>query len=153
MAGKITACILLILCVFMCSCYPELSVQQYDKLKEDLVELDEQRNVLEAELASVTEELETIKTSTKDIRMFVDFLAKLVSTQSSEMLLVGEFDTEALIEAKDELVASGDKLGDEDISYYLTLIDPENEDQTVAVYYKIIEYCLKNIKEKLTVSS
>jgi len=152
MAGKIIVIVLVALCLSLSSCYPELSVQQYDKLKEDLAELDEQHTELETELELVKTELKEIKTRNQEIRAYIDFMVQLVSTQSSESLLKGEFDTGALIEAKEQLLTAAEILEDVDISYYLSLIDPENEDETVGVYYKVIEYCLKNIKQKLTLS-
>lgn len=142
MAGKILVGALVALSLLLSSCYPELSVQQYDKLKEDLVELDIQRQELLAELAAIEDkDLET--------RTYVSFLEKLVSTQSSERILTGEFDVVSLINAKAELMSAAENLGDNDITYYLGLMDGEKESQTVAAYYKAIEYCFKKIKQNL----
>ena len=97
-------------------------------------------------------ELEEIKTKNTEVRAYIDFLVQLVSTQNSESLLEGEFDTNALIESKDKLLESAEKLKDSDIEYYLSLISPENEAETVGVYYKAIERCLKEIKQELAVN-
>ncbi len=142
MAGKILVGILVVLSLLLSSCYPELSVQQYDKLKEDLVKLDIQRQELEAQLTAI--KAKNAKTLT-----YVDFLNKLVSTQSSEMILTGEFDVGSLINASSELMNIAESLGDNDIIYYLGLMNAENESQTVAAYYKAVEYCLKKIKQNL----
>ncbi len=141
--------ILAVICLLISSCYPELSVQQYDRLKEDLLELDEQRQELSTELIAVRAELEEIKTKNQEIRNYIDFLVQLVSTQSSEGLLEGEFDVQSLVKAKDNLLSTAATLEDGNITYYLGLIEPENESQTIAGYYKAIEYCIKNIKMKL----
>ena len=151
MAWKSIIVILLGLCLFASSCYPELSVQQYDKLKEDLEKLDEERTELEQEVTSLSEELEEIKVKNTEVRAYIDFLVQLVSTQNSESLLEGEFDTEALVESKEKLLESAEKLQDSEIEYYLSLINPENEAQTVGVYYKTIERCLKEIKQELAI--
>jgi predicted nuclease with TOPRIM domain len=149
MARKILIGFLVAICFILSSCYPELSVQQYDRLKEDLLELDEQRQELSRELIAVREELDEIKAKNQEIREYVNFLVQLVATQSSEGLLEGKFDTESLAEAKENLLSTAENLEDGNITYYLGLIDPDNESQTIAVYYKAIEYCLKNIKSQL----
>jgi septal ring factor EnvC (AmiA/AmiB activator) len=153
MAWKSIIVILLGLCLFASSCYPELSVQQYDKLKEDLEKLDEERTELEQEVTSLSEELEEIKVKNTEVRGYVNFLVQLVSTQNSESLLEGEFDTDALVESKEKLLASAEALQDSDIEYYLSLISPENEAGTAGVYYKVIETCLKEIKQELAVKT
>ena len=76
-------------------------------------------------------------------------MVQLIATQNSESLLKGEFDVAALAAAKDALLESANKLEDQDIHYYMTLIDEENEAETVGAYYKAIEYCIKNIKLEL----
>ena len=96
-------------------------------------------------------ELEEIKAKNTEVRSYIDFLVKLVSTQNTESLLEGEFDTNALVESKETLLESAEKLQDSDIEYYLSLINPENEAETVGVYYKAIEICLKEIKQELAV--
>jgi septal ring factor EnvC (AmiA/AmiB activator) len=151
MAWKSIIIVFIGLCLFVSSCYPELSVQQYDKLKEDLEKLDEQRTELEQEVAILSTELEDIKTKNTEVRAYIDFLVQLVSTQNTESLLEGEFDTNALVESKEKLLESARKLNDSEIEYYLSLINPENEAETVGVYYKAIEICLKAIKQELAV--
>ena len=151
MAWKSIIIVLIGLCLFVSSCYPELSVQQYDKLKEDLEKLDEKRTELEQEVDSLSLELDEIKEKNTEVRTYIDFLVQLVSTQNSESLLKGEFDVEALVQEKDKLLESAVKLKDSEIEYYISLISPENEAQTVGVYYKAIERCLKEIKQELEV--
>jgi septal ring factor EnvC (AmiA/AmiB activator) len=160
MAWKSILIVFIGMCLFVSSCYPELSVQQYDKLKEDLEILDEQRtelkqevNSLSTEVSSLSTELEEIKTKNTEVRAYVDFLVQLVSTQNSESLLEGEFDTEALVESKEMLLESAETLKDSQIEYYLSLINPENEAETVGVYYKVIEDCLKEIKQELAIKA
>ena len=153
MARKSLIVIFIGLCFLLSSCYPELSVQQYDKLKEDLQKLDEQRVELEQEVALLSMELEEIKTKNTEVRAYINFLVQLVSTQNSESLLQGEFDTKALVASKETLLESAEKLKDSEIEYYLSLINPENEAETVGVYYKAIEECLKAIKQELAVKA
>lgn len=160
MAWKSILIVFIGMCLFVSSCYPELSVQQYDKLKEDLEILDEQRtelkqevNSLSTEVSSLSTELEEIKTKNTEVRAYVDFLVQLVSTQNSESLLEGEFDTGALVESKEMLLESAETLKDSQIEYYLSLINPENEAETVGVYYKVIEDCLKEIKQELAIKA
>ena len=152
MAWKSILIVFIGMCLFVSSCYPELSVQQYDKLKEDLEKLDEERTelvqevaALSTEVTSLSMELEEIKTKNTEVRAYIDFLVQLVSTQNTESLLEGEFDTNALVESKDNLLESAENLKDSEIEYYLSLINPENEAETVGVYYKAIEECLKAI--------
>ena len=149
MAKKILVGVLIVLSLLLCSCYPELSVQQYDKLKEDLVALDVQRQELEGKVATLEEELATLKEKNEKTRAYVDFLEKLVSTQSSERILMGEFDVESLVDSEAELMSTAESLGDNEVIYYLGLMNHENESQTVGAYYKVIEYCLKNMKQNL----
>jgi septal ring factor EnvC (AmiA/AmiB activator) len=148
----IIAVSVLCLCFSVVSCYPELSVQQYDKLKEDISLLNEQTETLKTELEEVTAALNTIKEKNSEVRQYLDFMVQLISTQSSEGLLAGEFDVIALANAKDALVTAAGILQDSDISYYVSLIDAEKEAETVGAYYKAIEYCLKNIRQKLAVN-
>ncbi len=142
MAVKILVGVLVALSLLLSSCYPELSVQQYDRLKNDLVELDIQRQELEAQLTA-------LKAKNAETLTYVDFLNKLVSTQSSEMILSGQFDVGSLIDSSTELTSVAESLGDSDIIYYLGLMNAENESQTVTAYYKVIEYCLKKLKQNL----
>ena len=152
MTRKIIVLAFMALCLCLSSCYPELSVQQYDDLREDLAEMDEERMALREELASVKEELDAFKEKNGQIKVYVDFMVQLIGTQNSESLLVGEFDVNALAEAKDTLIEASEKLENGEIHYYMSLIDPENEPGTVGAYYKAIEYCIKNIKQKLGVT-
>ena len=152
MAWKSLIIVFIGLCLFIASCYPELSVQQYDKLKEDIEKLDEKRTELEQEVALLSLELEEIKAKNTEVRSYIDFLVKLVATQNTESLLEGEFDTNALIESKEILLESAEKLQDSEIVFYLSLISPENETETVGVYYKAIETCLKEIKQELAIN-
>ncbi|UCC17304.1 MAG: hypothetical protein JSU58_01810, partial [Dehalococcoidales bacterium] len=101
--------------------------------------------------ASLSMELEEIKAKNTEVRSYIDFLVQLVSTQNSESLLQGEFDTNALVESKEKLLEFAEKLQDSEIEYYLSLINPENEAETVGVYYKAIEECLKAIKQELAI--
>ena len=149
MAGKILVGVLIVLSLLLCSCYPELSVQQYDKLKEDLVELDVQRQELEEEVATLEEEVAALEEKNAKTLAYVEFLVKLVSTQSSERILTGEFDVGSLVDSGAELMSTAEILGDNEVIYYLGLINHENESQTVGAYYKVIEYCLKNMKQNL----
>ena len=146
MAGKILVGVLLALSLLLSSCYPELSVQQYDKLREDLAEMDIQRQELEVELETIKAENEE---KDAEMRAYVGFLEKLVSTQSSERILTGEFDVDSLVDAKDALTDVAESLGDNEITYYLGLMNRENGSQTVAAYYKVVEYCLKKMKQNL----
>jgi len=142
MAGKILVGVLVTLSLLLVSCYPELSVQQYDRLKDDLVALDVERQELQAELAA-------IEVKNAETLAYIEFLDKLVSTQSSEKILAGQFDGEALADAKAELTSVAESLGDNDIIHYLGLMERDNESQTIVAYYKLIEYCLKKMKQNL----
>ena len=142
MAGKILIGVLVALSLLLVSCYPELSVQQYDRLKDDLVALDIERQELRVELAA-------IEVKNAETLAYIDFLDKLVSTQSSEMILSGQFDVGSLADAKAELTSVAESLGDNDIIYYLGLMERDNESQTIAAYYKVIEYCVKKMKQNL----
>ncbi len=142
MIRKILLSVLVALSLLLSSCYPELSVQQYDKLRKDLAELDAQHQELEAELTA-------LEAKNAETLAYVNFLDKLVSTQKSEMILSGQFDVASLINSKAELTSIAESLGDGEISYYLGLMDAENKGQTVTAYYKVIEYCLKKMKQNL----
>ncbi len=153
MAKKILIGILVTLSLLLTSCYPELSVQQYDKLKEDLVALDVQRAELETEVESLKADIEVLELKDKledaETRNYVLFLEKMMSTQSSERILTGEFDVASLVSSKDALIKLAEDLGGSEISYYLELMDSDNETQTVAAYYKTMEYCFKEMKQTL----
>lgn len=153
MKKKLLIGFLLALSLLFTSCYPELSVQQYDKLKEDLEALDVKRAELELEIDSLTENIELLKAedAAEDavtIR-YVRFLEKIISTQSSERLLSGEFDVDSLVNSKEVLNEMANELGDSKVGYYLELFDSNNSTQTVAAYYKTIEYCFKEMKLNL----
>lgn len=142
MAGKVLLGVILAFSLLLSSCYPELSVQQYGKLRQDLAALDTERQELRAELTA-------LKTKNAEALAYVRFLDKLESTQSSEKILLGQFDVDSLISAKGELTSLANNLGDNEIVYFLGLMKTDNESQTVPAYYKVIEYCLKKIKQKL----
>ena len=149
MAGKILVGVLVTLSLLLVSCYPELSVQQYDRLKDDLVALDIERQELQAELAAIEVKNAAIEVKNAETLAYIEFLDKLVSTQSSEKILAGQFDGEALADAKAELTSVAESLGDNDIIHYLGLMERDNESQTIVAYYKVIEYCLKKMKQNL----
>lgn len=149
MARKILFGVLIVSILLLSSCYPELSVQQYDKLKEDLAELDVQHQELVNELVALEEEYAALKEKNAKTLTYVGFLVKLASTQSSERILTGEFDVESLVDLKDELMDYAENLGDNEIQYYLGLINRWNQSETVAAYYKVVEYCLKKMKQNL----
>ncbi len=156
MAVKILLGILVAFSLLLSACYPELSVQQYDKLRQDLENLDTDRQellvqvaVLGAERTALQAELAEVRTKNAITGAYIDFLNKIVSTQSSEKVLEGGFDVEALIEAGDELVAAAEDLADSESVYFLGLLDSEDESLTVSAYYKVIEFCVKRIKQNL----
>ena len=142
MAGKVILGILLTSSLLLSSCYPELSVQQYDKLRQDIAALDTERQQLSTELAA-------LKTKNAKTLAYVAFLDKLESTQISVKILSGQFDTSSLINASANLTSMAKDLRDNEIVYSLGLMKPDNDSQTVQAYYKIVEYCLKKIKQNL----
>ena len=156
MAAKIVIGILLVFSMLLSACYPELSIQQYDKLRNDLDELDTDRRKLMVEVAELGAEREALQVELAEAKnrdvitgAYIDFLNQMVSTQSSEKVLAGGFDVGALIEFEGELTAAAEILEDGEIVYFLGLLDTENESQTVSAYYKVIEYCIKRIKQNL----
>ena len=153
MVKKILIGVLLTLSLLFTSCYPELSVQQYDELKEDLVALDVKRSELEAEVESLKADITALQAAQQAVileaRAYIVFLERMVSTQSSERILTGEFDVESLVNSKDVLVETAKDLGETNVSYYLELMNSDNESQTVAAYYKTMEYCFKELKKIL----
>jgi predicted nuclease with TOPRIM domain len=149
MARRILTGILIALSLLFTSCYPKLSVQQYDQLKKDIEALDVERQELQTENQELQTELATIKANNTEIRAYIGFLEKLMSTQSSEKILLGEFDIESLANHKEELISAAESLKDSEIIYFLGLMNGNNESETVGAYYKVIEYCIKNIKQKL----
>ncbi|MFC2022453.1 hypothetical protein ACFLTR_04540 [Chloroflexota bacterium] len=156
MCRKVLVGTLLALSLLLNSCYPELSVQQYDKLKSDIAALDTERKELEAKLSTLEVKLSTLEVELRAIEAknvetlaYVNFLEKVLSAQSSELILSGQFDIETLIDSSVELTSTAEKLGNDDIIYYLGLFDSDNETQSVGAYYKVIEYSLKNIKQNL----
>ncbi|MFC1991433.1 hypothetical protein ACFLVC_01715 [Chloroflexota bacterium] len=156
MTFKILVGVLLVFSLLLSSCYPELSVQQYGKLREDLDALDIERHelrvkvaTLEAEVGALETELASMKAKNPSTQAYIEFLYKMVSTQSSAKILEGEFDVGALITARDGLTIAAEEMGDSEIIYFLGLMDTENESQSVSAYYKIIEHCVKQIKQNL----
>ena len=143
MVLKVLLAIVIAFGLLLTSCYPELSVQQYDKLRKDIAELDVQRQALE-------KELEALKGQHAETRAYVELLNKMVSTQSSEKLLAGQFDVPSLIKAKSDLLKLANSLQDNEIAYFLGLMKEDNQSQTMAAYYKVIEYCLKKISQNLS---
>ena len=143
-------------CFLLTSCYPELSVQQYDKLKEDLDVLNHQSAALEEELNHVNSENEALQTNNAqmiannaEIKSYVDFITKLLATQNSEGQLNGKFDVQSLVEAKDSLLVAADNLTDGNIYRYISIIGPDNEVETMGAYYQALSTCIRNIKQKL----
>jgi len=153
MVKKILIGVLMTLSLLFTSCYPELSVQQYDKLKEDLVALDAKRAELEAEVASLKADIVELQAAQQvtnaETRAYIVFLERMVSTQSSARILTGEFDVQSLVNSKDRLIETAGDLKGSKVTYFLELMDSENESQTVAAYYKTIEYCFKEMKKIL----
>jgi predicted nuclease with TOPRIM domain len=149
MARRILTCILIALSLLFTSCYPKLSVQQYDQLKKDIEALDVERQELQTENQELQTELATIKANNTEIRAYIGFLEKLMSTQSSEKILLGEFDIESLVNHKEELISEAESLKDNEIIYFLGVMNSKNESETIGAYYKVIEYCIKDIKQKL----
>jgi chromatin segregation and condensation protein Rec8/ScpA/Scc1 (kleisin family) len=153
MAKKILIGLMIGLSLLFTSCYPELSVQQYDKLKEDLKALDVKRAELETEIESLQANIAVIEANNAqvhaEVRGYLSFLEKMVSTQSSERILTGEFDVESLVKAKETLKDLAADLEESKVFYYLDMMNTENESQTVGAYYKAIEYSLKEMKSKL----
>jgi len=140
---------LIVFSLLLSSCYPELSVQQYDKLREDLEALDIERQELRVKATALENELVDIKAKSQAISAYIELMHELVSTQSSAKILEGEFDVESLIGSGDELTRAAEELEDSEVIYFLSLMDPENESQTVSAYYKIIETCVKKIRQNL----
>lgn len=157
MTKRLMLAVLVLLTVAFTACYPELSVQQYDKLKEDIEALDIQRQQLEAKVAGLEAQIEELSgqntallENNDVVRSYIDLLHKLVSTQNSEKVLYGQFDAEALIEAREELIEEAEKLPEsENIVYFLELMNSDNQSHTVGAYYKVVEYSVKAIKQNL----
>lgn len=162
MGRKFIIAILIFLSLLIASCYPELSVQQYDQLKADLEALDSQRQglveevialsgqvgALQEQVTTLVAEIEASQVNDLVALAYIDFLDKLVSTQT-ELILRGQFDIEALVEASEGLMDEAADLKNSDIIYYLGLMTPDNQIETVAAYYKIIEATVKNIRINL----
>ncbi|MDP2730674.1 MAG: hypothetical protein Q8O55_09335 [Dehalococcoidales bacterium] len=149
MPKKILVVSLLALSLLLLSCYPELSAQQYDKLRKELAELDARRQELEAKNQVLEAELTAFKEKNTETLTYVKFLDKLVTTQKSEMILSGQFDARSLISSSANLTSFAESMEDGDINFYLGLMKPENESQIVTVYYKVIEYSLKKMRQNL----
>jgi len=153
---KVLVGILLILSLLLASCYPELSVQQYDELREELAVMDIERNELKERLVAMDKErgelvmdLAVIEVKNAETLNYVQFLGEVLSVQSPQMILSGEFDVAAVVAHKDELIIAADKLEDSEIVYYLGLMNPDDESQSIGAYYKVIEYCLKTMRRNL----
>lgn len=155
-SGVLVASTLLLASPFFSSCASELSMQEYDELQEDLTNMEAERNELwaeanrlEAEANRLAGELNETRTRNAEALAYARFLDRLLSLQTSELVISGEFDVETLTDAAPELIAAAEELHDPDVIYYLELIKPDNEDQAVAAYYKAIECCMKKIKQNL----
>lgn len=162
MGRKIVIAVLIFLSLLIASCYPELSVQQYDQLKADLEALDVQRRDLVEEVIALSGQVEALQAQVANLigdvkanklhdlaaLAYIDFLDKLVSTQT-ELILRGQFDIEALVEASEELMEEAAGLENSEIIYYLGLMTPDNQIATVGAYYKIIEETVKKIRTHL----
>lgn len=162
MGRKIVIAAMIFLSLLLASCYPELSVQQYDQLRADLEAMDVNRQalvdevidlegrvaVLQEQVVTLVGDIEARQAIDRDNLAYIDFLGKLVSTQT-EFILKGQFDIEALVEASGELTEAAEELENSDIIYYLGLMKPDNQIETVAAYYKIIETTVKKIRTNL----
>lgn len=156
MRKKVLLAALIALSLLFSSCYPELSVQQYDKLKADIAALDAERNelktqvsTLEAQIKATESQMEATRAKNKQALAYIEFLDRLLSIQTAELVLSGQFDVDTLISSSDNLTAYAEKLGDQDITYYLGLVNSDNATQSVAAYYKAVEYSLKKIRQNL----
>jgi outer membrane murein-binding lipoprotein Lpp len=151
MTKKILIGIMMIMSLLLTSCYPELSVQQYDQLKEDLKNLDVKRIELEAEIAALEQQITAIQQENAETRRYlrdnIAFLEKIVATQSKTRVLTGEFDIESLVDAKGELLALSGNITGSNISYYLEMMKSDNQTQTVAAYYAVLENCFKQMRD------
>src|SRR3989304_2580740 len=103
MAVKVILGMLLAFGLLLSSCYPQLSVQQYDKLRQDIAALDTERQQLRAELTA-------LKEKNAETLAYVQFLEKLEATQSSEKILSGKFDVGSLLNAKADLTSLANNL-------------------------------------------
>ncbi len=162
MGRKIIIAILMFLSLLLASCYPELSVQQYDQLRADLDAIDVQRQelvdevialegevfALQEQVATLVADIEARQAIDRDNLAYIDFLGKLVATQTG-YILKGQFDIEALVEASENLTVEAAGLSNSDITYYLGLMKPDNQIETVAAYYKIIEEAVRKIRTNL----
>ncbi|MFC2025493.1 hypothetical protein ACFLTG_03710 [Chloroflexota bacterium] len=160
MSKKILVSVLLVLSLLLSACYPELSVQQYDKLRAELEAMDIERQELRAELTAMQAEMAGMQVEMADdksrdaeTRAYVEFLDRLLTEQRGAMILYGNFDIAVVIAAvfeyKDELMSAAEELEDRKIVYYLGLVEPDNGNQAIAAYYKIIESCLQKVRENL----
>jgi len=149
MSKKVLVGFLLVLSLLLSSCYPELSVQQYDKLRAELEAMDIERNESKAELAAIQAEKADFDANKAETLAYVEFLDTLLSAERGAMILYGQLDIAAVSDYKDELASAAEQLGDSELTYYVELIDPDNGSQSIAAYYKIIEGCLQKIKQNL----
>ena len=153
MKKKVLVGVLLALGLLLSSCYPELSVQQYDKLRTELEAMESERKELRVELATI--KLEKAENEAKneaknaETLAYVEFLDTLLSAQRGVMIVYGHFDVAVIPDFKDELARVAEQLGDSEIAYYVGLIDPENEGQSAKAYYKIIECCFQKMRLNL----
>ncbi len=162
MGRKFIIAVMIFFSLLLASCYPELSVQQYDQLRADLEAMDVKRQelvdevialewqvgVLQEQVATLVADIEARQAIDRDNLAYIGFLDKLVSTQT-EFILKGRFDIEALVDASENLTAAAAELTNSDITYYLGLMKPDNQIETVAAYYKIIEEAVKKIRMNL----
>jgi hypothetical protein len=151
MARKVLAGFFISLILLLSACYPKLSVQQYDKLRQDITALNTESQALSENVTSLKGQLAAVKAGNSDALGYVNFLEKLISTQNSEKVLSGrgEFDVTSLLNANKELITMANDISDSEIAYLLGLMKPNNDDQTITAYYKIIEKCMKKIKQDL----
>jgi len=149
MSKKVLVGFLLVLSLLLSACYPELSAQQYDKLRAELETMDIERQELKAELTAMKVEQADDESRDAETRAYVEFLDKLLVAQRGAMIVYGDFDIAVVSDYKDELVSAAEELGDSQITYYLELMDPDDRSQSIAAYYKIIEQSLQKIKKNL----
>jgi hypothetical protein len=151
MARKVLTGFIIVFILLLSACYPKLSVQQYDKLRQDITSLNTESKALTDNVTSLQAQLASVKKENTEALGYVNFLEKLISTQNSEKVLSGkgEFDVGTLLNANKDLTAMANDMSDSEIAYLLGLMKPNNDDQTITAYYKIIEKCIKNIKQDL----
>jgi cell division protein FtsB len=151
MARKVLTGFFIALILLLSSCYPKLSVQQYDKLRQDIAALNTESEVLTGNVTALKAELASVRSDNAEALAYLNFMEKLISTQNSEKVLSGrgEFDVASLLAANKELIVMANDIKDSEIAYLLGIMIPNNDDQTITAYYKIIEKCIKKIKQDL----